>query len=187
MSWLHRGSTGTPKTLVLSWHLLLTLLAVWCLCFGCDAPEGEADDAEVVPDIEVNLPPVPSLDTTRPIHHADGSYSIWGVAEQRDVLLDEVITVTGYVTEVYVCEHRNTQEQWDRSVMFREEPADGLTAPEERCNYPHLFIADDLVAERSLLITGYRAQVESLFQVGQQYVFEGRYQDETRGINQAGS
>jgi len=154
---------------------------------ACAPAEQPTDEVEALPPIEVELPPVPVLNTDRPMSHADGSHSVWGLSQNRDELLGEVVSVTGFLSRVYICEQRPQQEVWDRAIMFGEAAPEGTGAPEERCNYPHLFIADDLTAERTLLVTGYSASAEPLFQVGQQYTFEGRFEDETRGFNQAGN
>lgn len=189
---------------------LVLMLAVVAGCRGGEGPgEGQGRDMGPMPD--VNLPPVPQLQTDRPMSYPDGSISVWALTLQRQQHLGHDIQVTAYLKEIYLCPWRAQQEASDRLIEYNlyltedereelvqvamgtgEQPMDPLALGSgegtgiQRCNYPHLWIADSMTAEHQILVTGYGPALEPMLQVGTRYLFEGRFMEETRGFNAAG-
>ncbi len=171
------------------------ITAIVFFLVGCSPEESADAPTEEGPLPEVNLPPVPEIDIDRPVEYPDGSLSVFGLSLRTPELFTQNVRVTGYVDEVYICEFRPQMEASDRAIRYRrymteEEYTTGVaegTGFDERCQYPHLYVTDSLGSERRLLITGYEAPMEPLFLVGDRLVFEGRFVEETRGINRAGA
>lgn len=146
---------------------------------ACDAVSppagtGEPDESARYPETDVQLPPVPTLDLAEVPHtYDDGSHSVFGLVLQREELRDTEVRVTGIVQSIYECEV---------PVEADAEPlAPGAVRP--GCNRPHLYIADSLRSSQRMLVTGYDAALyEPQLQVGNRYVVQGVYRNETRGF-----
>ena len=166
------------------------------LVAGCNRGENESDQStESGPKPEVTLPAVPEIDVDRPVVHPDGSLTIWGLSQRMNEYLGQRISVTGFIRHIYVCENREAQRARDELIITGQldetaegtgEESEAIQAILDRCNYPHLYIVDHLNAERELLVTGYSARFEERLLVGQQYTFNGRFMEETRGFRRAG-
>jgi hypothetical protein len=179
--------------------LVLVVLAVTAGCQG-DQPQGEASAPDRGPRPDVSLPPVPQITADRPMRHPDGSLTVWALQQQMSEHLGQDVRVTAYVREIYVCEVRDQQVAGDRMIRERlyltqaeveelERARLGTgegTGPEQRCLYPHMYVADTMATERTLLVTGYGLPLEQRMRVGEQYLIEGRFLEETRGFNRAG-
>ena len=185
----------------------LLLLAILTLP-ACEREQGEEASSEPEPgaEIEVDLPPVPDINIERPTQYPDGSISIWALGANRAQYLEQPVRVTAYTIEIYTCPFRQQMEARDRLIRYRnyltEDEMASLeqvgfgegadvgsgegTGQEGRCNYPHMFIADSMNSEHTLLVTGYGPALEARLVVGERYLFEGRLLEETRGFNAAG-
>lgn len=156
---------------------------------GCKTDDSDQADAESnLPKPDVDLPPVPNINVDRPVLHPDGTLTVWGVLQGLEEYLNQWVTVRGYVKHVYVCDNREAQIARDNLIRRGEldETDEATAAILERCNYPHLYIADHLSSERELLVTGYGPDLEARLIAGQQYTFGGRFVEETRGFRHAG-
>ncbi|MBN1945683.1 MAG: hypothetical protein JW797_08395 [Bradymonadales bacterium] len=175
------------------WRTVLTggMALILLAAIGCERDRTEQLVEQIGPPVEVDLPVVPQLETDRIYQHPDGSLSVWGLLQRRDDYLGQPVRVTAAVTQIYLCPTRAQQGEYDRMIELgtRYLPPEGSGMPEapmERCAFPHLFVADRLGVEQTLLVTGYEAELEPQLEVGQQYLFEGRYMDQARGFIRAG-
>jgi hypothetical protein len=181
----------------------LVVMVVMAVAAGCqgDEPANQSSRPDRGPRPDVNLPPVPQISANRPMRHPDGSLTVWALSQQMTEHLGQDVRLTAYARDIYVCEYRNQQAAGDRIIRERlyltqEEveqlererlgTGEGTGGLEERCLYPHLYVADTMTSERMLLVTGYGVPLEQRLRVGEQYVFEGRFLEETRGFNAAG-
>lgn len=179
---------------------LLFLSALALTACKSDQVVPEESHPDHGPRPEVNLPPVPQINANQPMRHPDGSLTIWALSQRMSDYLGQDVRVTAYAREIYVCPFRDRQIAGDRLIRERlyltedemaqlEQQAVGTgegSNPEERCLYPHMFVADSMTSDRTILVTGYGVPLEERLRVGDQYVIEGRFVEETRGFNAAG-
>jgi hypothetical protein len=117
--------------------LLATLVA------GCGNEPAAASDLTIerLPDIEPNLPAVPTLPPPpHPIQHADNSYSVFGLRHRLRNTMDSDVEVTGYIVEIY---------------QPPECPEDEQCPP---ASAPHMWVADtaqEADTGKRLMVVGY--------------------------------
>lgn len=115
--------------------LLLTLM-------GCDKATPASDlKVEKLPEVRPNLPAVPTLPPPpHPIQYPDKSYSVYGVRKKNKVTIDQDLSVTGFIVEVYRAPKCEKDKACPRPVA------------------PHVWIADSPQEEnpaKRLSIVGY--------------------------------
>jgi len=129
------------------------VLASVLLSAGCEKLSS-ASDAETkgqqLPKIVPNLPEVPTLPPPPfPTTYEDESYSVYGLRQRLTKLLDNDLSVTGYIVDIYeppVCKKRKKEE-----------------CPKVAA--PHMFIADtpdQTDRAEQLLVVGYADNQEQL-------------------------
>jgi hypothetical protein len=113
---------------------------------GCGEPETDLV-VERLPDVEPNLPAVPTLPPPpHPVTYDDGSHSVYGLRARLRNTIDTAVEATGYIVDIYVppeCE---------------EEPCDTPLAP-------HLWVADTRDEEsrrEQLMVVGYAENQEQI-------------------------
>ncbi|MFO8071240.1 MAG: hypothetical protein R6V85_05120 [Polyangia bacterium] len=122
----------------------IALVCAFSLLFaGCGEEEDEEGAAPVVEKVEgykPNLPVVPNIPKPDvPETYSDGSYSVYGLRKNMNETMDEAVTVTAYVADIY------------------EKPQ----CPEGKTCHtlmPHLFLADkkdEILEKRYLKLVGY--------------------------------
>jgi hypothetical protein len=119
-------------------------------------------EATALPPIKVDLPPPPSFAASDiPEKLPDGSWSIRGLRKHKADNLGKVVTVTGYLLEVYQC----------------PKCPKGQTC--KLCDQPHFFIGDkaDTKKEKALMVVDYLAPKEKppALTVGKQYAINGTF------------
>ena len=139
--------------------LIALAIAVPFVSAGCG--ESETDlQVERLPDVEPNLPPVPTLPPPpHPTTYDDGSYSVYGLRSRLQTTIDTQVEVTGYVTDIYAppeCE---------------QEPCPTPLAP-------HFWIADtrdESSKQKMLMIVGYAENQQQIDEAVEQ-AERGRYE-----------
>ncbi|MEM9071166.1 MAG: hypothetical protein AAGE52_21830 [Myxococcota bacterium] len=135
---------------------ILVLLSL----FACGETESELN-VERLPEVEPNLPPVPTLPPPpHPTQYADSSYSVYGVRARLRNTIDNELAVTGYIVDIYTppeCDRRHdrdcrvlaphmriadTRDEDDRDMMMmivgyaeNQEQIDEAVALNERGRY----------------------------------------------------
>lgn len=147
-----------------------------------DADRGAADAASATADVQ--LPPVPSLELLdTPSRYPDQSWSVAGLHLERDTMRDQAVSVTGILQEIYVCEVPLPAPTGEAAAPAPTGPSLVPQRVRAGCKGPHLFISDTLRSRQRLLVTGYNAAwYEPQLIVGQRYVFDGRFAQQTSGF-----
>lgn len=85
------------------WILRLIVVGLFVLQAQCNGKaDGEVLEVEKLPEIQPNLPPVPTLPPPPyPIQYPDGSYSVYGLKKRLRTTIDNDARVTGFIVEVY--------------------------------------------------------------------------------------
>lgn len=100
----------------------LTLFAVALGLLGCES--GTPVTVEELPAVSPNLPPVPTIPPPPyPVTYSDESYSIYGARARREQTLNEELTFTAYIVNIF-------------------EPPECEEEPCPRPTAPHFWIAD---------------------------------------------
>lgn len=131
---------------------LCAMLVVATLAACGNEPTAAADlTIERLPDVEPNLPAVPTLPPPpHPIQHADNSYSVYGLRHRIRNTMDSDVEVTGYIVEIY-------------------QPPECEEDQPEQCppaSAPHMWIADtaqEADTGKRLMVVGYadsQAQID---------------------------
>lgn len=138
----------------------MTILLAACvgLALAC-TPEADRFQAKVdagagVAPARVDLPaPVPLEGTLPPETHADGKMRIDGLLTRRGKYFGSKVMVRGFFVEKYAC------------------PEDAT-----RCERPHAWLADSPAGgDKKLLLVNVTDEILEKFEIGQQYVFIGQY------------
>jgi hypothetical protein len=113
--------------------------------FACQKHQGGygEDTQGQLPNINVDLPPVPSFDPGPiPLTYPDGTLSIVGLKRRQEKYLGQEVKVTAFVTDVYVCppEIKNCKGTGCKN-----------------CEKPHFFVGDtaDATDDKSLICSDY--------------------------------
>lgn len=130
----------------------LVALAVVAALVGC-GEEGTDLQVERLPEVEPNLPPVPTLPPPpHPTQYDDSSYSIYGARARLQNTLDSELSVTGYIVDIY------------------QPPECDPREPDCRVAAPHMWIADTRIAEGEvrdkrdvqMMVVGYAENQEQI-------------------------
>ena len=140
-----------------------------CICFAigmsalllsvtaCSPPEIEPPKKPKVPtrSYEVNLPAQVDLEALiPPLRYDDQTYRIDGLLMQASKVLDQDITVKGYVTEIAQCSNKVGDD----------------------CDKPYLWIAAERGdPEQRLRVVEMKRRALRKYRVGRAYAFEGRF------------
>lgn len=139
----------------------IVLVALACAT-GCGPSAAEDLEIERLPEVNPNLPAVPTLPPPPfEVQYADGSYSVYGVRRRNLTTMDTEVAVTGYVVEFYEA----------------PECEEGQTCPPAAA--PHVWIADtpenpEDPSER-LMVAGYaenQTQVDEIMEAHRRGRFE---------------
>ena len=158
------------------------VIAVAALILG-SACEEEVKGPSTRSEIEVRLPKSPSFEVRpEPPKHADGALSIAGLLRSADRSAGHEVTVRGLVADTVPCVPDPGLEVPKRGK--------GKAAKDECHPPPHLYLADDVEAQRDrLLIVGWSPNKVLGVRRGQELTFHGRFQRVSPGgtfIRQAG-
>lgn len=152
-------------------HYAVIACLLACLSLaGCkDKPQEDAPQA--APSNEnVHLPPVPELALLDvPPTYKDGSQSIIGLLLNRDKNLQQTVTISGVMKDLYHCEltRENTGDK---------KSDDAYDGPVPGCKHPHFYLADSADSPKKILITGYKASwYEPQLQENARYTISGYY------------
>ncbi|MAT27885.1 MAG: hypothetical protein CMN29_23495 [Sandaracinus sp.] len=127
-------------------------LAVVAALVGC-GEEGTDLQVERLPEVEPNLPPVPTLPPPpHPTQYDDSSYSIYGARARLQNTLDSELSVTGYIVDIY------------------QPPECDPREPDCRVAAPHMWIADTRIPEGEvrdkrdvqMMVVGYAENQEQI-------------------------
>ena len=131
-------------------RLIGLILAATLLSVGCEQLSSKEAEVEQLPEITPSLPEVPTLPPPPfPTTYEDESYSVYGLRQRLNQVLDTDVAVTGYIMEVYeppVCKERKKED-----------------CP--RVDAPHMFVADapdKTDRADQLIIVGYADNQEQL-------------------------
>ncbi len=118
---------------------LISGLSSWAL--GCGPQPAEDLTIERLPDVQPNLPAVPTLPPPPfPVQYGDSSYSVYGVRHRLANTINTELEVTGYIVEVYVPPECPDEENCPPATA------------------PHMWIADtqeESDATKRLTVVGY--------------------------------
>jgi len=85
---------------------LFVALLIGTLGIACGSEEtggGGQVTVERLPDVEPNLPAVPTLPPPpHPTQYADSSYSVYGVRARLQNTVNTEVDITGYIVEIYI-------------------------------------------------------------------------------------
>lgn len=129
--------------------VVTSVLAVFALS-GCEQAAEAKVNVEKLPEVKPNLPAVPTIPPPPvEIQYSDQSYSVYGVRRAMRRTLDQELSVTGYIVEVY-------------------QPPE--CPPKERCPTPpapHIWIADkadETEKDNMLLVADYAENQVSIYE-----------------------
>jgi hypothetical protein len=114
---------------------------------GCE--NGAAADLTIerLPDVSPQVPAVPTIPPPPyPVTYPDGSYSVYGVRRRESVTMNQTVTVSGYIVEIY---------------QPPECPRGQTCTPAA----PHIWIADsrsETESRNRLMIVGYAQNQEEV-------------------------
>jgi hypothetical protein len=136
----------------------LCVVVVPAVVAACGPSAASDLSIERLPDVEPNLPEVPTIPPPPfPTQYEDSSYSIYGLRRRMATTIDTELEVTGYIVEIYV----------------PPECPEGQEADCPPAAAPHMWIADTRgEAERGkrLTVVGYaenQAQIDEAIEAAQ--------------------
>jgi hypothetical protein len=118
------------------------------LLFGCEKSQQAKIQVEKLGDIRPSLPEVPTLPPSPyPTQYPDGSHSVYGLRKQLRHVIENQVSVTGFVAKVY------------------EPPPCGKNERCAKASAPHVWIADrpdETEPAKLLLLAGYAENQEQI-------------------------
>lgn len=120
------------------------------LAIGCQQTASDLQ-IERLPAVNPSLPPVPTLPPPPfEVQYDDDSYSVYGVRRRRTTTMDQEVSITGYIVEVYEAPECEAGQTCDPPAA------------------PHVWLADvrepedDADADARLMVAGYAERQEQI-------------------------